>query len=134
MTRKYALKGTNSDTETCEKCGKTGLKSVMWLVELDEDGNETAAVTPFGTTCGAKALGFNDAQVSKFSTVEQVGEAHKMTEKLDRIMKNAQDLANEYNDEVGIIRHRNYYTMVRGKAFDANPNRYDNPTYWVKPE
>lgn len=52
----HKLKAINSDHDTCEICGKTNLKKVMWIAELDADGTE---MEPFaaGTTCGAKILG-----------------------------------------------------------------------------
>jgi hypothetical protein len=59
MTKQYKLKGINGDSDTCELCGKTNLKKVMWLAELDPDGNELGFVFAVGTTCGAKKLGLS---------------------------------------------------------------------------
>lgn len=57
MTAKqYTLKGINDDVETCMQCGKTGLKRVMWLCELDGEGNETENIIHVGSVCGSKLL------------------------------------------------------------------------------
>lgn len=66
----YKLKGINSEAETCEVCGRTGLKQVMWLDELDIEGNESGRVRAYGTTCGAIALGFSGPGSSK-ATVDR---------------------------------------------------------------
>lgn len=65
MTKKYAYKGTNQDTETCEVCGRTDLKKVMWLVELDPNGNELGEAFATGTTCGSKLLGYSQKDFTK---------------------------------------------------------------------
>jgi len=57
MTKQYTLKGINEDHDTCEVCGKTDLQKVMWLSEIDSDGNESGDPIAAGTTCGAKLLG-----------------------------------------------------------------------------
>ena len=127
MAQQYTLKGINSDTETCEKCGKTGLKRVMWLEVLDEEGNGTGSVIPMGTCCGAKSLGFK----GQFKTVEQVAEAFKMQEKKAKVIEAAKKMAAEFNDEIAIIKSDVNYITVRGKAYEANPNRYGMPVQWV---
>ncbi len=134
MTKKYTLKGINSDSETCQICGKTGLKKVMWLDRLDPEGNETGIVIATGTTCGAKALGFNADFAAKMTSPEQVKEVIEYQEKLAEMTIHAQEVANEFNDEVGILNGRSGWGIVRGKAFDANPERYDCPKVWVNPE
>jgi hypothetical protein len=65
MTKKYAYKGTNSDKESCDVCGRTGLKKVIWLAELDVDGNELGHVIAAGTTCGATLLGYSQKNFTK---------------------------------------------------------------------
>lgn len=54
--KRYALKGINDDQTECSVCGKIELKKVMWLVELDEEGNEIGDAFHCGTTCGAKLM------------------------------------------------------------------------------
>jgi hypothetical protein len=123
----YTLKAINSDSDTCETCGKSGLKRVMWLEVMDEDGNSTGTVIPMGTCCGAKALGLN----GHYNTVEQVAEAAQSKQKLAAIIEDAKKLALQYNDEIAVIKSGNDYYTVRGKAFDANPSRYGMPVRWV---
>ena len=65
MTKKYGYKGMNNDTETCERCGKTDLKKVMWLIELDPDGGELGEAFAVGTTCGATLLGYTQKDFNK---------------------------------------------------------------------
>lgn len=65
MTKKYAYKGTNNDQESCDVCGRVDLKKVMWLAELDADGNELGHIIATGTTCGAKLLGYSQKAFTK---------------------------------------------------------------------
>ena len=127
MTKRYILKGINSDTETCEQCGKTGLKRVIWLEVLDADGNQTGSTIPMGTCCGAKALGFK----GEFKNVEQVAQAVEQKQEREAAVTQAQKMAIEFNDEIAIIKNGQGYVTVRGKAFNANPNRYGMPVQWV---
>jgi hypothetical protein len=63
--KRYALKGINDDQTECSVCGKVELKRVMWLVELDEEGNEISEPFFCGTTCGAKLM---NQKISKIRT------------------------------------------------------------------
>ena len=125
----YVLKGVNSEAEHCDICGKTGLKRVMWIVEVDADGNETENLLSAGTTCGAKALGFK----GMFSSMEQVAEAVKAESNLAKAIEVAEKMLVDFPDEteIAICRNGNCYNCVRGKAFDANPNRYSMPVRWI---
>lgn len=62
--KRYALKGVNDDESVCVVCGKVELKRVMWLVELDADGNQTGEPFHCGTTCGARLLGYTQSKIS----------------------------------------------------------------------
>ena len=42
--------GINDDQDSCDCCGKTGLKKVVWL-----EDSETLAIAAYGSTCAAKA-------------------------------------------------------------------------------
>lgn len=61
--KRYALKGINDDSTVCSVCGRVELKKVMWLVELDSEGNETGDPFHCGTTCGARLLGYTQSVV-----------------------------------------------------------------------
>jgi len=63
--KKYTLLAVNDDSQECTICGRTELKKVMWLCELDTDGNKTENIFQCGTTCGAKVL---KTSVAKFKT------------------------------------------------------------------
>jgi hypothetical protein len=54
--KRYTLKGINDDETTCAVCGKVELKQVMWLAELNEEGEEIGDAFHCGTTCGAKLM------------------------------------------------------------------------------
>ena len=62
--QQYKLMGVNSDEDTCSCCGKTNLKRVMWLMELDEEGNANGEVFPMGTTCGQKKMGISAGDIA----------------------------------------------------------------------
>lgn len=62
--KRYALKGINDDESVCAVCGKVELKRVMWIVEIDADGNEVGEPFNCGTTCGAKLLGYTHSKVA----------------------------------------------------------------------
>lgn len=48
--------GTTDDTTTCEKCGKTHLRTTLVIQPLDRDGNDDGDVLYYGSTCAARAL------------------------------------------------------------------------------
>ena len=48
--------GVNDDTDTCECCGRTGLKRVVWLERLDTDGNGASGPFAAGVDCAARLL------------------------------------------------------------------------------
>lgn len=64
--KRFALIAVNDDETTCCVCGKIELKRVMWITELDSDGNAIGDVFHCGTTCGAKLMG------QKMSTINRV--------------------------------------------------------------
>ena len=52
---RFRVKGVNDEKDTCECCGKEGLKRVVWI-----EDTETLEVRHFGTSCAAnpaKAFG-----------------------------------------------------------------------------
>lgn len=58
MTKKFRIMGCNDDFDTCDCCGKTGLKRVVMLAPVDPDGNLEGDPSPYGTSCAAKLLGY----------------------------------------------------------------------------
>ena len=51
----YRLVSINDDEDTCARCGRTNLAKVVWLAELDGDGN-IGDVRPYGVDCAARLL------------------------------------------------------------------------------
>ena len=46
---KKRILGINDDRDFCQCCGKTGLRRVVWIENL-----ETGSIRHFGTTCAGK--------------------------------------------------------------------------------
>ncbi len=65
--------GTNADHDTCNRCGKTGLKKVVWL-EIDEGAPE-----PVGCDCAALLLRRSGRKV--WSMAQEADHAKKEAEK-----------------------------------------------------
>lgn len=71
----YRIKGVNGDEDTCSLCGKRGLKRVVWLAEVDEDGCESDAAH-YGTDCaglllhGAKTAGNTKTVLTRATVIE----------------------------------------------------------------
>ncbi len=65
ITNKYKFKGINNDFDFCSCCGKKGLKRVVWLSLLDNEGNELSDPEPFGVNCAANAMGWKYGTKSK---------------------------------------------------------------------
>lgn len=81
----YRIKGINNDVETCECCGKTGLKRVVWLVSVTQDGEESEA-TPYGTTCAAKRLGVKGTKSQVENKIDELL-IKAISEKINEIRK-----------------------------------------------
>lgn len=54
----FRVLGENDDASECLCCGRQGLRKVVWLQPLDQDGNEVGEPVHFGRVCGAKAAGW----------------------------------------------------------------------------
>lgn len=52
---RFKIDGITDDQDTCDCCGRQGLKRTVRLLRLDADGNPVEALH-YGTTCAAKAL------------------------------------------------------------------------------
>lgn len=49
MADRFKILGVNDDRDSCECCGRTGLKRVVWI-----EDTETGTIRHFGTTCATK--------------------------------------------------------------------------------
>lgn len=81
--KKYSLKGINDEQDVCQHCGKTGLKRVAWLVEVDTDGNEAGDLIAVGIDCAGKLLGWNKSRT--LSTQTTLLEFERTCEKAVRL-------------------------------------------------
>lgn len=131
MTKKYAYKGTNNDTENCEICGRNDLKKVMWLIELDPDGGELGEAFAAGTTCGAKLLGytqkdFNKAIKTASENMENkkrfVYHNHPLMKEAKEIRKDLQKTLSgrELRKSPEFIRTKEMMNQAREKAYNQN--------------
>lgn len=50
----FRIKGVNQDSDTCECCGKTGLKKIVWLDRYE--AGELAETVGYGRDCAGRAL------------------------------------------------------------------------------
>jgi CMP-N-acetylneuraminic acid synthetase len=59
---RFLVKGVNDEKDSCECCGRQGLKRVVWI-----EDTETNEIKHFGTTCALKpAKGFaSDAEIKR---------------------------------------------------------------------
>lgn len=55
---KFRVLGVNDDASDCLCCGRQGLRRVVWLQPLDENGEECGEPVHFGRVCGARAAGW----------------------------------------------------------------------------
>ncbi|MGW1193668.1 hypothetical protein [Streptomyces sp. NPDC002559] len=63
---KWKLEGIVGDFQ-CDCCGRRGLKRLVAMMPLDDDGNEAGAaedVVYYGASCAATALGWKQAKVT----------------------------------------------------------------------
>jgi hypothetical protein len=76
--KRYRIKGVNDDLDTCDLCGKTGLKKVAWLVELDAEGDEIGIAAPYGCCCAAKLLAQSTTPLKSKTRSTQYAELENM--------------------------------------------------------
>jgi hypothetical protein len=65
MATTYKVLGTNSDHDTCDHCGKTNLKRVVWMVEVID--GEAGAPRPIGCNCAALLLKVSSSRVERIA-------------------------------------------------------------------
>lgn len=52
----YRFHGVDDEADTCARCGRTGLKRVVWLSRLDSDGNPDEEPQAYGCDCAGELL------------------------------------------------------------------------------
>jgi hypothetical protein len=55
-TKKYTVLGVNQDKDTCDLCGKVGLKKVVWFSECNSEGEKIGNPFATGVDCAAKLM------------------------------------------------------------------------------
>ncbi|MGW5248400.1 hypothetical protein ACWEQN_32025 [Streptomyces sp. NPDC004129] len=71
---KWTIKGIVDDYDTCDCCGRRGLKRTVALMPLDADGNEDGTaedVVYYGTSCAAIALSWTQGKVTDTARAAQ---------------------------------------------------------------
>ena len=96
--KKYRIKGVNDDHDTCDLCGKTGLKKVVWMVELDSEGDEIGTAAPYGTCCAAKLLAYtNQPLIAKTKNAQILELQRRRSAELRALVwEKQQSIANEH--------------------------------------
>ena len=121
MTQQYALVAINDEEQVCQFCGKVDLKKVMWLVNVDADGNKHGEAFAVGTTCGAKMLG---QTTSKINTAIK-GFNHKVWQQKQIARRNhplagkAREMEDSFLSMLNEQRQKGNYEL----SFSDNPNR-----------
>lgn len=104
----YRVHGVSDDTDTCEVCGKSELRSVIMLAVLDVDG-ETGELIYAGSTCAARMI----AQRGKRVTATRVRYAADAA-------ANVMDRAREFADEFRTITVNAYIAANSTAYLNAN--------------
>ena len=120
MSKRYGLKGINDDQHECSVCGKIELKRVMWLVELDDDGNEVGEPFHCGTTCGANLMNRKLTIVNKtvknlrsyeYEQIEQIARTLPEWQQAAGIKSEIDKLS--FNERKGDPRIGEYLVLIR---------------------
>lgn len=64
MSLKVEYFGITDEVDSCDHCGKQGLKKAVMLFLLDAEGNREELVY-YGTTCAARVLNLRNAQITR---------------------------------------------------------------------
>lgn len=115
----YQVKGINSDTDTCECCGKTGLSKVVWIVEIDENGNETGDPVAYGITCAAHKIGFNGTKSQSEKRVIEAQSEYKAQVRENYFNTKCIQVPSQHG-EVFIDRQYKIGQVMRDNGFDRN--------------
>jgi hypothetical protein len=65
--KSFKILGTNGDHDTCSLCGRTELRRVVWMAEVDADGS-VGSPEPVGTSCAARLMKCTATKVDRMAT------------------------------------------------------------------
>lgn len=85
MAKKFRCVGITDEHSHCECCGRTDLKRVLMLVPLDPDGQPEGEAAPYGTSCGAKLLGYTYATSKDKTTFRKAMEREAILSEVERL-------------------------------------------------
>lgn len=122
---RYRYLGTNDDVGSCSCCGKQNLKRVVWLAELDADGNEVGEPGHYGTTCAGHLL---RGTCGRKPTVAQARDL--IDEAKDRTMLDAADAARQLALPSGAVASINKYGVPIVTLDDAVGGRRITSNRW----
>lgn len=128
----YKLKAINSDHDICNVCGKTSLQKVMWLAELDQDGNENEPF-PAGTTCGARLLGVSTRGGHKAVSLRIKDLAYKKISKAQLTLKQNSSLFWLHNNTylpIDTVIQLRLGKMTMSEALQIRAERYPLVTFF----
>ncbi len=101
MSKKYGLVAINDEQDHCTICGKVQLKRVMWLAELDIDGNIIDDAFNCGTTCGAKLLKVSTSKLNtKVKNAQaQIDRQREWLQSQHPAQKKADEIITRWNEQ-----------------------------------
>lgn len=85
MSKRYKIVAVNDEQDVCTICGKTNLKRVAWIVELDADGNAIGDAQAVGMDCAGRMMGWSSAKTRK--QIDLQSDFEKLVEKLNRLVE-----------------------------------------------
>jgi hypothetical protein len=80
VSKRYILKAINDEESKCSVCGKTHLKRVMWIEDVD-----AGEVMNVGTTCGRRLLGVKN--IDKWVQSEIDRQKKELTSTLEQTLE-----------------------------------------------
>ena len=83
---RYTVAGSTDERDSCDCCGKTGLKKTVVLSDAD-----TGEFVFFGTTCAAKATGWMSKDIRKAARTADA--ERRSQEQLERSRRASAELA-----------------------------------------
>jgi hypothetical protein len=120
----FKILGVNDDQNFCQCCGKSDLKAVVWIQNL-----ETGEVQHFGSVCAtkpAKAFGITKTDIAKKIKEQEKAEAEKAKKEARVAFEAAQAKANELR-----VKTDNAY-LAQGGSFNPYSGEARNRTLWQK--